>query len=232
MRRNHQARARMPARAVQHQQHLFVRSRPHLHGEVAQRTLEEREAHARREVPLRAPGSGMDKAGEVAPAVARMNHHRRTLPPWGPHPPHNRFEPDTMLVHRPHLDLRLRMRLRQYRYLAFKLFLKAACSWGVAALSWRGRGVWLVQPMRRRHVQAVCTLTRRPKRVLNQAATVRLFQMSPCGAGSCTTARSSSSWSGESSGWRLGRDCLRWLTRPSSPSSLKRRAIWPIQYAE
>lgn len=65
----------------------------------------------------------MDKAGEIAPAVARMDRDHRALPPRCPHAPDDRLEAEATLVHRPGFYLRLRMRHVQRRYLALDLFL-------------------------------------------------------------------------------------------------------------
>src|SRR5260370_41812237 len=96
-------------------------------------------------MPGGASGGGMDVGGQIAPAIARMDHDDWTPSSGRPHPAQNRLEADAMLIRRPHLHRRSWMRLRYRPYLGFQVFLKAVRSSGLAALVCRGRGAWGVK---------------------------------------------------------------------------------------
>ena len=79
-------------------------------------------------MPLGAARGGMDKAGEIAPAIAGLNRGHRSLPARRPDPAHNRLPAHAMLIHRPDLAGRSRMGRLNRRHLAHQVFLNASCS--------------------------------------------------------------------------------------------------------
>jgi len=72
-----------------------------------------------------------------------------------------------------------------------EVFLNAACSSGLAARTWRGRGRWIVQPIARSASQPRCSATRsRPRVAAIAAATFFAVQTPPPSGGLFTRSRS------------------------------------------
>ena len=106
--RDREACAGVPAGAVQHEDDLLGRTGAGLACEGGQLRLEEREAHGGGEVEERPSRTGMDKADEVAPGVAVLDRRDGPLPVEAPDFVQDGFQPDTVLVRRPELDLGVR----------------------------------------------------------------------------------------------------------------------------
>jgi len=64
-----------------------------------------------------------------------------------------------------------------------KLFLNAACSSGVAASAWLGRGLWIVQSIARSASQPRCSATDRPSSAAMKAAAFLAVQTPPSSGG-------------------------------------------------
>ena len=79
-------------------------TRAHLAGKGGQLDLEERDAHAGRQMEEGASRGGMDEADEVAPGEAVLHEGDRALANRRPDATQERLEADAMLVGRPQLD--------------------------------------------------------------------------------------------------------------------------------
>jgi hypothetical protein len=87
------------------------------------------------------------------------------------------------------LDHRAGMALRLLGDGLGKAFLEAACSSGVAARTWLGRGTWMVQPIVRKASQPRCSATRsRPSSAAMKAATFRALHSPPSSGGRFTVS--------------------------------------------
>ena len=78
-----------------------------------------------------------------------MDRNDRALTPFGPYPPNQWLQPDTMLILRPEFECGLWMLLFDGFDLRTERFLKTACS-SALALACRGRGSWALYPNRLR----------------------------------------------------------------------------------
>jgi hypothetical protein len=99
--------ARMPPSTVQDQHALFRRTRADLTGEGSEFHFKEGDTDAggqRGQMEDRVARGRMDKANEIAPGEAVAHWCERSLANRRPHATQERFQADTMLVHRPQLD--------------------------------------------------------------------------------------------------------------------------------
>ena len=118
-------------------------------------------------------------------------------PPRRPNPAQDRLEPDAVLVSGEGLDHRAGMARRLFGDDLGELFLNLACSSGVAARTWRGRGLWIVQPIARSASQPRCSATfASPSSAAMTAATFLEVQTPPSSGGLVTRSRSASRTSG------------------------------------
>ena len=94
---------------------------------------------AGRQVKDRATRGGMDKADDVAPGKAMPHDRCGSLANRGPHSTQQRFQADSVFIHRPQLYPCRRKRGRDRTYQGAQVFLKSACASGSARACW-GRG--------------------------------------------------------------------------------------------
>jgi hypothetical protein len=108
--RDHHLRAGVPARPIEHQEEVLLRSCPDVTGERGQDETERLRRDGGKQPPLCLPGGGTDKATDVEPLVALLHGGNRPLPNWCPDAPDQGQEADAVFVGRPELDLDSRMR--------------------------------------------------------------------------------------------------------------------------
>ncbi len=156
MRGHAQLDARMPARAIQHEDDLFGGAGADLTGEGRQLDFEEGDADRRWQMGQmqdRAPGGGgMDEADQGAPGVAVLHRGRGPLPIETPDLVQERLQADAVLIDGPECDLRAREGSRDGLDERPDVFLQAACCSG-SACTWRGRGVRRLPSKRTREAQ-------------------------------------------------------------------------------
>jgi hypothetical protein len=103
-----QACTRMPACAVQDEHDLLGRTRPHGARKSGELDVEERDAHAGRQVKNGPARGGVHKADERAPGKPVPHRRHRALPNRGPHAAQKRLQANAVLIRRPELDPRVR----------------------------------------------------------------------------------------------------------------------------
>jgi hypothetical protein len=98
----------VPARSIQHQHDLLLRAGLCLPSESSELRLEERDAHARRQMKQRPSRRRLHKAHQIAPLIAMLDRSQRTLLLDTPDLVQKGFEPNAVLVYGPELDGGLR----------------------------------------------------------------------------------------------------------------------------
>src|SRR5215213_3020044 len=120
-----------------------------------------------------------------------------TLSLGRPHPTPDRLQADAVLIGGKHLERCVGV---LGPFLGSDLrepFLKVSCSSGVAAAGWRGRGVWIDQPIARSASQPRCGRSvLRPSSPAIQAATFGPLHSPPSGGGSRRRSRTRARSSG------------------------------------
>src|SRR5712692_5558129 len=112
----------MPARPVQHEKDTLGWPCSHFLSEGRQHLTEELGGDGGEEPPDGLTGGGTDEATDVEPLVALLHRGNRALADRGPDPSDQRQESNAMLIGRPELDLRLRMRCLDRRDLVRQIF--------------------------------------------------------------------------------------------------------------
>jgi hypothetical protein len=112
----------VPPCPIQNQHDLFVWSCSHLVGKSGQGAGEHLNIHAGQQQPTGLPTLRMDKGKDLHPFIAlgHWGFHRCSL--CGPDPSQDGLETDTVLVHRPELNLRLGVLLLHKGYLLRNFF--------------------------------------------------------------------------------------------------------------
>ena len=108
--RDLQVAAGMPPRTVQDQNEFTIGSGPGLFGKGGQFDGERLRVDGGGGLPERAPGLRVDEADQRAPLVAGLHRNDRALSGQCPDLPQDRLYANAMLVGRPDLNARLRMR--------------------------------------------------------------------------------------------------------------------------
>jgi hypothetical protein len=196
--RHREAGGGVPAGAVEDEEDDPVAPGARLAGEEGEGVGEELLVDAGREVPEALAGGRRDEGGGVEPLVAVVAAGGRALAARRPDPAQDGLRADAVLVGGEGLDDRAGMALRRVGDRLGELFLNAACSSGVAASAWLGRGLWIVQPIARSASQPRCSATLRPSSPAMKAATFLAVQTPPPSGGRCSRSRSTASISGVS----------------------------------
>ena len=132
---------------IKDQQDLFVWPCSHLLGKSCQGAGEGLNADRGQQQPTRLPALWTHKGQDVHPLIA-LGHggfHCRSL--GSPNSSQDRFEANPMLIHRPELNLRLRVLVLHQGYLFWQFFLNS-CWVASSALACCGRGTRLLCPSR------------------------------------------------------------------------------------
>ena len=114
--------AAVPARPIHDQQDLFSWSCSHLLGKGGQGAGEHLDADRRQQPPAGLSALRMHKGEDIHPFIALSHWGFDCCSLWCPDPSQNRFETDTMLIHRPQLDAGLAVLLLYQRYLFWQFF--------------------------------------------------------------------------------------------------------------
>lgn len=101
----------VPACTIKNQHDWFVWSCSHLFGKHGQGAGEDLDVDRGQQQPAGLPALRMHKSVDIHPLVVRSNWRGNRRPFERPDPSQDRFEANAMLIHRPHFDARLRIRL-------------------------------------------------------------------------------------------------------------------------
>lgn len=206
---NRQARRGAPAGAVEHEEDDAVAAGAGLAGEERERVGEELLVDAGADVPEALAGGGRDEGGDVEPLEAVVAPGDRTLASRRPDPAEDGLQPDTVLVGGEDLDRRVGIARRFLGDRLGKVFLNAACSWGVATSACCGRGRRSVHSIAMSASQPRCSETLRPSSPAMKAATLFEVQTPPPSGGAFSRSRSFASTSGVSTVAAVPLPCRR-----------------------
>jgi hypothetical protein len=145
--RDGQVLRRVPAGIVELQHDDAIAPGAGLAREGFEQLGEEGFADAVRQKPNGLAARGCHEGGDVEPLVAVVAKRHRPLTDRCPHPAMHWLQAEPVLVGGPHFDRFVGMFTGFLRHRVGELFLKAACSSGVAALGFFGRGDWIDQPI-------------------------------------------------------------------------------------
>lgn len=125
----------VPARLIEHQDDLMLRPGADRASELLQHDAEHREVDRGGPLPQRVAGGWTDKAHQIDPLVAGLHRRDQPMlpPPSAPDPTEDGLEPQSMLIHRPTVDLGCRVLLTEFIDRSLRPFLKTSCaSWSAA----------------------------------------------------------------------------------------------------
>lgn len=131
----------MPPCPIEHQHDLLLGTGFHLARELRQFDFKDGNADRRGQMEDGASGGGMDKADEIAPGKAVLDHGGGTLANRRPNLAQQRLQADTVFVGGPEFNRGVREGVSDCRYERAELFLNAVCC-SASAMAWRGRGAW------------------------------------------------------------------------------------------
>ena len=212
---NRQVRWRVPAGIVQLKNDDAVAARADLAGEGGEQLGEEGLVDTSGDKPDGLSACRPHEGGDVEPFVTMMPERERTFTDRCPDAPVNRLQADPVLVRRPDFDRLVRMFCGFLGRDRGELFLKAACSSGLADFGFLGRGDWIDQPIALSASQPRCGATRsNPNCSAIQSATLRLFHKPPSGGGCRSRCFNAASKSGLRTDGRVP------LWRRRSPSAV------------
>ena len=131
----------VPAGAIEDEDNLLLGASANLTRELGQLNLKDRNAHRRGQMKEGTPRGRMDKADEIAPGKAVLDHGGWTLANRRPNLAQQRLQADTVFVGGPEFNGGVREGVSDGPYERAELFLNAACC-SASAKAWRGRGAW------------------------------------------------------------------------------------------
>ncbi|SRR5579884_1748232 len=97
----------MSACPIEYQQQVFVRTESLFAGESRQSQFKDLNIHRGHEYPAGMTPLRLDKARDIHPLIALLDHRRDLAAFLGPHPSQDWFETDVMLIAPPQFSLRL-----------------------------------------------------------------------------------------------------------------------------